>query len=321
MAKAFIPSGVAGSSVDEPDFEPVITPEREVVRKGGDEEIDFPDEEEIRRELEREDAAGKDGGAPTDAELAQLRAERAKAGFPASNGYDRASVGKQESGLPRIPVHQDIAGIVTQESARNALERLQSTRGLLETQLQGLQRYMSEGGVATRLHERARSLEVRSSDPVWLVIEAALDSAFRITSGLEIFSESLGVYLEYEFTKVQLYDALLTKLEAASEENDGLRVELGQMRVIGEGVQRQLLAIEGNQYEALKGLPDFAVKVSAEFNKALESAHRLAERTERARKELGGLGAWVKAAVVVGLLGVLVCCVVGWLVIGRLGLF
>jgi hypothetical protein len=317
MAKPFIPSGVDESSVDEPDFDPAMTPEREEVREGGDEELDFPDEEEIRRELEREDAEGKDGGGPTDEELAELRAEkRERTGFPARNLQGRA-----DGGLPRIPVHQEIAGIVTQESARNALERLQSTRGLLETQLQGLQRYMREGGVATRLHERARSLEVRSSDPVWLVIEAALDSAFRITSGLEIFSESLAVYLEYEFTKVQLYDALLTKLEAASEENDGLRVELGQMRAVGEGVQRQLLAIEGNQYEALKGLPEFAVKVSAEFNKALESAHRLAERTEATRKELRGVGAWVKAAVVVGLFSGVVCIVMGWLVIGRLGLF
>jgi hypothetical protein len=314
MTKAFIPSGIDSgvdhSKMDEPDFDPAPEPEHEEVRRGDGEEIEFPDEDEIRRELEREDAEEK--GGPTDAELAELRTERAS--IPALNGHSKGSAGKV-AGLPRIPVHQEIAGIVTQKSARNALERLQSTRGLLETQLQGLKRYMSEGGVATRLHERARSLEVRSSDPVWLVIEAALDSAFRITSGLEIFSESLSVYLEYEFTKVQLYDALLTKLEAAAEENDGLRVELGQMRVIGEGVQRQLVAIEGNQYDGLKGLSEFAVKVSAEFNKALESAHRLAERTEKARRELSGLGAWLKAAVVVGIMSVLGLFVVGWLVI------
>src|SRR5260370_867660 len=84
---------------------------------------------------------------------------------------------------------------------------------VLGKQLSSLQKYLSEGGVANRLQERARELEIRSSDPVWLVVEASLDSAWRITSGLEIFSESLGVYLEYEFTKVQLYDALITRLE------------------------------------------------------------------------------------------------------------
>jgi hypothetical protein len=314
-AQTFIPLGVGAPERPGPDFDPAAFPDVEVDRDEGD-EIDSPSEEEIRRELEREEAEGLDSGAPTDEELAQLRAEKTIRDGGRTKPLDgKVTFGRK--GGASIPVHQDLAGIVTQESARNALERLQSARGVLEQQLQGLQRYMSEGGVASRLHERARTLEVRSSDPIWLVIEASLDSAYRITSGLSIFSESLGVFLEYEFTKVQLYDAVLTKLDATSDENEGLRLELGQMRALVEGLQRQLLALEGNQYEALKMLPEFAVKVSTQFGKALESAQRLAEKNEVARKELSGLGAWVKAAVVVGVMSGLGWIVVGCLIIGR----
>lgn len=314
-AQTFIPLGVGAPERPDPDFDPAILPDVEVDEGDGG-EIDSPSEEEIRRELEREEAEGLDSGAPTDEELAQLRAEKkVRDGSRAKSLQGIPALGRQ--GSASIPVHQDLARIVTQESARNALERLQSARGVLEQQLQGLQRYMSEGGVANRLHERARTLEVRSSDPIWLVIEASLDSAYRITSGLSIFSESLAVFLEYEFTKVQLYDAVLTKLDATSDENEGLRLELGQMRALVEGLQRQLLALEGNQYEALKMLPEFAVKVSTQFSKALEAAQRLAEKNEVARKELRGLGAWVKAAVVVGVMSGLGSIVVGWLIIGR----
>jgi len=159
---------------------------------------------------------------------------------------------------------------------------------------------------------------VRSSDPVWLVVEVCLDSAFRITSGLKIFAESLGVYLEYEFSKVQLYDAVLTQLDKALSENQALRAEVESLRTLLGGVQTQLLNLEGNQYAAVNGLPEFAKKVSTQFSKALESGQRLTEKTEAASKRLSELGAWLKAAVVVGALGIVGCGVLGWLLVGRL---
>src|ERR1700736_2999324 len=103
VAQPFIPSGVDESSADEPDFDPALSPEHVEVGENDEEEIDTPSEEEIRRELEREDEEGKNGGGPTDEELAELRAEkRERMGVPARNLQGRA-----DGGLPRIPVHQE----------------------------------------------------------------------------------------------------------------------------------------------------------------------------------------------------------------------
>jgi hypothetical protein len=125
------------------------------------------------------------------------------------------------------------------------------------------------------------------------------------------------VYLEYEFSKVQLYDAVLTHLERALNENQALRGEIESVRSLLSGVQTQLLNLEGNQYAAVNGLPEFARKVSAQFSKALESGQRLTEKTEAASKRLSELGAWLKAAVVVGALAVVGWGVLGWLLVFR----
>jgi hypothetical protein len=135
---------------------------------------------------------------------------------------------------------------------------------------------------------------------------------------LEIFSESLGVYLEYEFTKVQLYDALITRLEQALAENELLRGELQQMRTLLDGVQKQLLNLEGNQYGALNTIPEFAKTVATQFGKALDSGQRLAEKTESTSKRLSGLSRWIKAAVLIGASGVVACVILAWLLISRL---
>ena len=230
--------------------------------------------------------------------------------------FNRSALSRGEK-LPSIPTHEDLAELLEHDSTKNALRRLQSTRTVLGKQLSSLQKYLSEGGVANRLQERARELEIRSSDPVWLVVEASLDSAWRITSGLEIFSESLGVYLEYEFTKVQLYDAVITRLEQALAENELLRGELQQMRTLLDGVQKQLLNLEGNQYGALNTIPEFAKTVATQFGKALDSGQRLAEKTEIASKRLSALSRWLKAAVIVGASGVVACVVLAWLLISR----
>ena len=312
-AEAFFPVGVNNGS-ENPPFEPVETPYDEVA--GKEDGVAGPSQKGIKRKLEEEE--GEDAQGPGDQELEILRRQKQNGGGPAPNLRSRVSeVGALGGRLPAIPVQEEVAEILDHEAARNALRRLQSTRGALEEQLDQLERYLSEGGIVQRLEDRARSMEVRSSDPVWLVVEVCLDSAFRITSGLKIFAESLGVYLEYEFSKVQLYDAVLTHLEGALNENQALRGELATVRSLLSGVQTQLLNLEGNQYAAVNGLPEFARKVSAQFSKALESGQRLTEKTEAASKRLSELGAWLKAAVVVGALAVVGCGVLGWLLVFR----
>jgi len=311
-AEAFFPVGVNNGSGN-PPFEPVETPYDGVA--GKEDGVAGPSEKGIKRKLEEEE--GEDAQGPTDQELEILRRQKQNGGGPAPNLRSRVSEVGALGRLPGIPVQEEVAEILDHAAARNALRRLQSTRGALEEQLDQLERYLSEGGIVQRLEDRARSMEVRSSDPVWLVVEVCLDSAFRITSGLKIFAESLGVYLEYEFSKVQLYDAVLTHLERALNENQALRGELASVRSLLSGVQTQLLNLEGNQYAAVNGLPDFAKKVSAQFSKALESGQRLTEKTEAASKRLGELGAWLKAAVVVGGLAVVGWGVLGWLLVFR----
>jgi hypothetical protein len=308
--KAFFQNGVNNYS-ENPAFEPVDTPDEEL--GGKDNEEVGPKEKEIKRQLEE-----GDDQEPSNQELDTLRQRKEKGGIPAANLRSRMPDAKALGRLPAIPVQKEVAEILDHEAAKNALRRLQSTRGTLEEQLDQLERYLSDGGIVQRLEERARSMEVRSSDPVWLVVEVCLDSAFRITSGLKIFSESLGVYLEYEFSKVQLYDTVLTRLESALSENHALRGELESLRTLLGSVQTQLLNLEGNQYAAVNGLPEFARKVSAQFSKALESGQRVAEKTEAASKRLKELGAWLKAAVVIGALAVLSCSVLGWLLAVRL---
>jgi hypothetical protein len=310
-AEAFFPVGVNNGSGN-PPFEPVETPYEGVA--GREDGVAGPSEKGIKRKLEEEE--GEDAQRPTDQELEILRRQKQNGGGPAPNLRSRVS-GALGGRLPAIPVQEEVAGILDHDAARNALRKLQSTRGTLEEQLDQLERYLSEGGIVQRLEDRARLMEVRSSDPVWLVVEVCLDSAFRITSGLKIFAESLGVYLEYEFSKVQLYDAVLTHLEGALNENQALRGELASVRSLLSGVQTQLLNLEGNQYAAVNGLPDFARKVSAQFSKALESGQRLTEKTEAASKRLSELGAWLKAAVVVGALAVVGWGVLGWLLVFR----
>jgi len=312
-AEAFFPVGVNNGS-ENPPFEPVETPYDGVA--GKEDGVAGPSEKGIKRKLEEEE--GEDAQGPTDQELEILRRQKQNGGGPAPNLRSRVSEVGALGRLPAIPVQEEVAGILDHEAARNALRRLQSTRGALEEQLDQLERYLSEGGIVQRLEDRARSMEVRSSDPVWLVVEVCLDSAFRITSGLKIFAESLGVYLEYEFSKVQLYDAVLTQLDRALSENQALRGEVESLRTLLGGVQTQLLNLEGNQYAAVNGLPEFARKVSAQFSKALESGQRLTEKTEAASKRLNELGAWLKAAVVVGALGIVGCGVLGWLLVERL---
>jgi len=312
-AEAFFPVGVNNGSGN-PPFEPVETPYDGVA--GKEDGVAGPSEKGIKRKLEEEE--GEDAQGPTDQELEILRRQKQNGGGPAPNLRSRVSEVGALGRLPAIPVQEEVAGILDHEAAKNALRRLQSTRGTLEEQLDQLERYLSEGGIVQRLEDRARSMEVRSSDPVWLVVEVCLDSAFRITSGLKIFAESLGVYLEYEFSKVQLYDAVLTQLDRALSENQALRGEVESLRTLLGGVQTQLLNLEGNQYAAVNGLPEFARKVSAQFSKALESGQRLTEKTEAASKRLNELGAWLKAAVVVGALGIVGCGVLGWLLVERL---
>ena len=311
-AEAFFPVGVNNGSGN-PPFEPVETPYDGVA--GKEDGMTGPSEKGIKRKLEEEE--GEDAQGPTDQELEILRRQKQNGGGPAPNLRSRVSEVGALGRLPGIPVQEEVAEILDHAAARNALRKLQSTRGTLEEQLDQLERYLSEGGIVQRLEDRARSMEVRSSDPVWLVVEVCLDSAFRITSGLKIFAESLGVYLEYEFSKVQLYDAVLTHLDRALTENQALRGELASVRSLLSGVQTQLLNLEGNQYAAVNGLPEFARKVSAQFSKALESGQRLTEKTEAASKRLGELGAWLKAAVVVGALAVVGWGVLGWLLVFR----
>jgi hypothetical protein len=309
--EAFSPLGVVDLTFDEVEgFKPALDPEGDL-GDGGDEGIDGPSEEEIRRQLEKEELQESEA-IPT-----QRRGKTGPGTFAANLRINSSALSPGEK-LPSIPTHEDLAGLLEHESTKNALRRLQSTRTVLGKQLNSLQKYLSEGGVANRLQERARELEIRSSDPVWLVVEASLDSAWRITSGLEIFSESLGVYLEYEFTKVQLYDAVITRLEQALAENELLRGELQQMRTILDGVQKQLLNLEGNQYGALNTLPEFAKTVATQFGKALDSGQRLAEKTEIASKRLSGLSRWLKAAVIIGTSGLVACVILAWLLISRL---
>jgi hypothetical protein len=312
-AKAFIPAGVNNAS-ENPAFEPVETPFEGLC--GQEDGVVGPSDKDIKRKLEEEEAEEAQG--PSDQELEILNRRELNGGVPAPNLLSRRPEAGALGRLPAIPVGEEVAEILDHEAAKNALRRLQSTRGTLEEQLDQLERYLSEGGIVQRLEDRARSMEVRSSDPVWLVVEVCLDSAFRITSGLKIFAESLGVYLEYEFSKVQLYDAVLTQLDKALSENQALRAEVESLRTLLGGVQTQLLNLEGNQYAAVNGLPEFAKKVSTQFSKALESGQRLTEKTEAASKRLSELGAWLKAAVVVGALGIVGCGVLGWLLVGRL---
>jgi len=311
---AFRPLGVLDLTSDgvevEPSFEPALDPEEDL-SGGAAEEIQSPSEEEIRRQVEQAELA----------ESREISTKDTRPGTFASNLRLNHSALSREEKLSSIPTHEDLAGLLEHDSTKNALRRLQSTRTVLEKQLSSLQKYLSEGGVANRLQERARELEIRSSDPVWLVVEASLDSAWRITSGLEIFSESLGVYLEYEFTKVQLYDAVITRLEQALAESELLRVELQQMRTVLDGVQKQLLNLEGNQYGALKTIPKFATTVATQFGKALDSGQRLADKTEIASKRLSALSRWLKAAVIVGTVGLVACVVLAWLLISRLPFF
>jgi hypothetical protein len=308
---AFSPLGVvditADGGEDELRFEPAIGPEEEP-GEGEEEEILSPSEEDIRRQLEQAELAEESG---------QIPPKASGPTFASNLRINRAALSPAEK-LPPIPTHGDLAGLLEHDVTKNALLRLQSTRTVLSKQLSSLQKYLSEGGVASRLQDRARELEIRSSDPVWLVVEASLDSAWRITSGLEIFSESLGVYLEYEFTKVQLYDAVIARLEQALAENELLRGELQQMRTIVEAVQKELLNLEGNQYGAFNTLPEFAKTVATQFGKALESGRALAEKTELASKRLSAFSLWLKIAIAVGASGLAACGVLGWLLISRL---
>jgi hypothetical protein len=317
---AFSPLGVVDITADGEDdelrFEPAIGPEEEP-GEGAEEELPDPNEEEIRRQLEQAELAEESGQIPPKAGLKPRREKASGPTFASNLRINRTALSPAEK-LPPIPTHGDLAGLLEHDVTKNALLRLQSTRTVLSKQLSSLQKYLSEGGVASRLQDRARELEIRSSDPVWLVVEASLDSAWRITSGLEIFSESLGVYLEYEFTKVQLYDAVIARLEQALAENELLRGELQQMRTIVEAVQKELLNLEGNQYGAFNTLPEFAKTVATQFGKALESGRALAEKTELASKRLSAFSLWLKIAIAVGASGLAACGVLGWLLISRL---
>lgn len=301
----FVPAGVLDltKTGDEPRFEPALDPDNET-ELGAELEIDSPNDHEIRRVLEEEEKGGRT--APNET------------GIFAPNLRVNSSASSRGQRLPPIPTHEDIGDLLEHDSAKNALRRLQATRSVLAKQLDSLQKYLGDGGVASRLHERARELEVRSSDPVWLVIEATLDSAWRINKGLEIFAESLGVYLEYEFTKVQLYDAAIAKLEASLSGNEALSGEIQQMRTMLEGVQKQLHNLEGNQYGAINALPEFTKRVSTQFGKALETGQSLAEKTDSATKRLTALSLWLKAGVIVGALGLGAGVVLAWLLISRI---
>jgi hypothetical protein len=316
---AFSPLGVVDITPDgvedESRFEPALAPEEDM-REEAEEEIPSPTEEEIRRQLEQEELAA----AAQESLVKDQTHRRDKTGhgtFAPNLQINRAAFSPGEK-LPPIPTLGELTGLLEHDVTKNALRRLQSTRTVLGKQLSSLQKYLSEGGVANRLQERARELEIRSSDPVWLVVEASLDSAWRITSGLEIFSESLGVYLEYEFTKVQLYDAVITRVEQASAENELLRGELQQVRAILTGVQKQLLDLEGNQHGALNTLPEFAKTVATQFAKALDNGQRLADKTEIASKRLSSFSIWLKVATIVGASGVAACGVLLWLLISRI---
>src|SRR5260370_17893169 len=213
---AFSPLWVVDLTSDgvevELSFEPAFDPETDLGR-GEEEEIPSPSEEEIRRQVEQVELAGS-GEISTKNNLQHCPENTRTATFASNLRFNRSALSREEK-LPSIPTHEDLAGLLEHDSTKNALRRLQSTRTVLGKQLSSLQKYLSEGGVANRLQERARELEIRSSDPVWLGVEAALDSALSITSGLEIFLESLGVYLECELTKVQLSTPLIPRLEQA----------------------------------------------------------------------------------------------------------
>jgi len=302
---AFIPAGVLDLTTqgDEPQFESVSDPHVEVQGRS-EAGIEGPNEEEIRQAIEEQER--NEGAAP----------EKIGTFAPNLRVTGRSSSAGQS--LPPIPTHEDIGDLLEHEPAKIALRRLQATRTVLAKQLDSLQQYLGEGGIAERLHERARELEVRASDPVWLVIEATLDSAWRINKGLEIFAESLGVYLEYEFTKVQLYDRAITKLEQSASENAALRGELEQVRTMLDGVQKQLLSLEGNQYGAINALPEFTKRVATHFGKALENGRSLGEKTDKAIERLTAFSLWLKAGVIVGALCLGACVVLLWLLISRI---
>ena len=294
----FVPAGVLDLT-DEPPFESVTDP---YIESASEPEagIDGPTEEETRQAIEEEE-----------------QKERTTGSFaPNLRVTGRSSSAGQR--LPPIPTHEDIGDLLEHEPAKIALRRLQAARTVLAKQLDSLQQYLGEGGIAERLHERARELEVRASDPVWLVIEATLDSAWRINNGLEIFAESLGVYLEYEFTKVQLYDRAITKLEQSASENAALRGELEQVRTMLDGLQKQLLSLEGNQYGAINALPEFTKRVATHFGKALENGRSLGEKTDKAIERLTAFSLWLKAGVIVGALCLGACVVLVWLLISRI---
>jgi hypothetical protein len=181
---AFSPLGVVDitddGEEDELRFEPAIVPAEEP-DEGAEEEITGPSEEEIRRQLERAELS--DGQIPPKAGLEPRREKASRPTYASNLRINRAALSPAEK-LPPIPTHGDLASLLEHDVTKNALLRLQSTRTVLGKQLSSLQKYLSEGGVANRLQDRARELEIRSSDPVWLVVEASLDSAWRITSGL-----------------------------------------------------------------------------------------------------------------------------------------
>ena len=219
--------------------------------------------------------------------------------------------------LAPVPLDAGLAAGLQEPAAREALSRLQATRAQLAGQLDALQRYAESGGILERLKERARALEVRSNDPVWLVVETALDCAVRVTGGLEIFCESLGVYLEYEFTKVKLYDEALARLGGACTGLEAFQAELGATRERLDGFEIALEGLQAAQAKSIAALPEFSRAMSEPFAKAMEAAARLADKTEASAQRVARFQVWVKAAVGVGAAATGVGVALGWLLLTR----
>jgi hypothetical protein len=274
------------------------------------------DAQDVVRTGEGED--DDEDGSPSDAELEALREEARNwgAGVPASRNLIRGRTGTLDPLAP-VPLDAGLAAGLHEPAAKEALARLQATRAQLAGQLDALQRYAEGGGILERLKERARALEVRSDDPVWLVVETALDCAVRVTGGLEIFCESLGVYLEYEFTKVKLYDEALARLGGACTGLEVFQAELEATRERLEGFETALEGLQATQAKSMAALPEFSRAMSEPFAKAVEAATRLADKTEASAQQVARFQLWVKAAVGVGAAATGVGVALGWLLLNR----
>src|SRR5260370_39964129 len=133
--EAFSPLGVLDITPDgvEPSCEPAIGPGKENDGEWErEEEIAGTSEEEIRRQLEKEELA-----VPVEIPTKDKsqRREKTSPGTFAPNLRINSSARSPGEKLPPIPAHEDIADLLEHDATKNALRRLQSTRSVLGKQL------------------------------------------------------------------------------------------------------------------------------------------------------------------------------------------